>query len=184
MSDEHLAPMSKKSQAELLEIWRGTGDEAQSERAEALWQYWYRIAEASVAVDVELFKCALDSDLATREVVVGELVRRDRLGDETLMLSRRFASSLGAGAQRLRLQLNAREAVNALREGKTLPEGLLIDSLLHSGVAWAALEALPFLDLSGRGFVLSWMESYSCFTRGQRHMIREEAARLGRQEDP
>ena len=172
------SPSSNLSDIHLLELWRAADETVgESDRREALWEYWRRVAEGQTPFRSEEYSAALESPLPGRPEVVGALVRADRLPREWFLPTRRALLALPDDSGLWGLaQLNAREALGLLEEGGR-GLGIALDTVSRKGVAWAALEAAALLS-HGHGLILLELATARGeFTRSQLRSLASAVAR-------
>ena len=75
--------------------------------------------------------------------------------------------------------LNAREAVDLLKQPEVSCRSLLLEFLLVDGVYSILLESLQVLTVEERAHVMSVIEKRGLLTKGQRAAIRDSVRNLG-----
>src|SRR5579884_3678415 len=158
----------------LRSVWTGTrpldADQSKAVREEALWEYWRRVAAGLVSFSVEELTFAFTTGIAGLGNVVGELARQGKLPAETFLRVRSLLTTSNDRTVAWALvQLNAREAVEALKVDAPHARGVLLDALLAKGTAWAAVLATPHLTIDEVDLLVTAAEHRRTFTNAQLH---------------
>lgn len=170
---------ANRSAEALIALWSrspttpapGNGEE---DSAEALWEYWRRVAEGELEFRLDLFQQALANPRRMLGNVLGELARRDRLPRSAFDSARRAVDTLPAGERSwARAQLRARVLLADLRRDSVRSlTAAQRDDLVQPGLGWAALEAISVLSCHACEGLRDAAASAGCFTRAQQHRLR------------
>src|SRR5262249_17706596 len=169
--------IGKASQEELRRIWTGITalpvDQAKVVREEALWEYWRRVAVGEEAFHDSELAQAFATGIRGIGNVVGELARQGRVPLEILERFRTLLTQLDSNAAAWAIvQLDAREALEALEAGTRVDRGVHIEALLTKGASWAAIAAMPYLSEDECEYLIAMAERRKIFTRAQRNDLR------------
>src|SRR5262249_2699058 len=158
-------------------IWTGAkalpAEQARFIREEALWEYWRRVAGGDGEFREAELVAAFSAGIRGVRNAVCELARRDRIPAASRERARQLLQQIEPEEASLAIvQLNAREALEALKGGANSARRDLLEAVLAKGASWAAVQAMPFLTDDEQGYLVGMAERRKTFTRAQRHELR------------